>query len=896
MSDVLGYMNEVIHRVSATFMPTEMEDVASFLCGDAWSLVSAHTTQARGSGAALGEANADPSASTTAREVRAPTTLLRYPFGATRWGRFIPLGIVGTSLISAATSGSRAVLLNFFESRGFSQVFTVSLVPTEQQQLSGSTAPSLDSVSSSTHPFQLDRGPRVGGGAVSRKRRRLSEASPPACASAFSVVDVALDGRYGTTAQAARHACMVAVRQWFEDLEESLREEADDDDEDEARRAANAVGERGAQSPTTAAAPELKTQLRRLLVLVRCCADNRAAVSTRAGGAHTSSSTAGGGGVASFSSGPSGRRHRKGDDPLPLFLHDLAALTTLYEARLSATTCSVRPAVLLLPEDESFGGAILEQSLKEEVGYRYWVQLFLHADQRQHQQPTRGEGAAGDTPSLVNQWTGAGESWKASLVGRSAANRNGGPQPLLHHRQGEAPLVRGCRLAVFWGVLDFSVLASGADAAGTNVSDVSHGESTDGRPLAALSLPASRAAGAHHGAQLPHRFDHASAEQLEEALRRHPACFFARPSNAPLCVFLMESLRRFPLLVPPRVLRHWQSTWTARHSLHDLLCIFHATVCPFTMSAANQDAVRPASSPSSSLLRDATDLLDALLDASFTLAEDRDRIEPLSANDFHKEQAITFMLMYEALVQQRESRLRRIPGVVEVLERLYRRHTGASATPHPAAFSQSPADPTATDERIRYAIRHLLPFAPLNVFNEAVQQCSPSPTTDRQAFQRHEPSEREVKAYPMNSLVLPLRRMSVAPQLQSTTLQALLPPEASLLELKEASDRLWEEGLHASASSIGHAGRSLGNTPAYLSPENFFHPRVPHAVRALYLLTAHALHARTEAAKQVPVVQLQTVCQLTDEQLLLVLKELQTAGLATTNLKTQTARTLLDSI
>ncbi|KPA75820.1 hypothetical protein ABB37_08336 [Leptomonas pyrrhocoris] len=925
MSDVLGYLSEVTHRVSATFMPTEMEDVASFLRGDAWVLVSTH--------AAAADSGREPATTANPTDGNdAPPTLLRYPLGATRWGRCIPLGIAGTTLVSAVTSGSRAVLQNFFEGSGFAQVFTVHLVPTEQQQQQqrggrgGGGSGNRTGVSTTAHvasssppSFQAGQGGCVGCTAASRKRRRLSTAAPPPAA---HIVDVTLDGRYGSTAQAARHACMAVIRRWFEDLEDSLRPR--DEEEEEAWKAPKELDER--------AAPQ-KAQLRRLLVLVHCCADNRAAVSTGAGRApsssYSSSTAVGGGAAPSPLSGSSGRRHRRGDDPLLSFLHDLAALATLYEARLSATACSVRPAVLLLPEDESYGGAMLKHRLKEEVGYRYWVQLFSPSDQHRHRQEqpprqTNGGGSAGDASSLVRQRVNVGASWKASVVGGSAAHRNGLSQPQLHHRQGEAPLVRGCRLAAVWGVLDSSVLSAGADPADTDV-----------KSLADPSLPVVKETAADRRTSSPLLFTHASASQLDEALRRHPACFFARPSNAPLCVFLMEALRRFPLLAPLAMLRHWQSTWTARHSLNDVLFVFHSTVCPFAMSAAHQDASTLRSSnnngdggggsvlstPSpSSLLRDATDLLDALLDASFTLAEDRDAVVPLSSNDFRIEQATWFMLMYEALTQQREARLRRIPGVVEVLLRLYGRHAGGPAVgaPTPSHLTTTTSTKSSTeDEAIRYAVRHLLPFAPLNVFYQAVQQCSAAPPPPPLLTRNSTAAKREVVAYPMSSLVLPLRRMSVALPLRTTTLLSLLPPDASLQELKGLAEQRWAAelpeswqkmvtqargtqrrslaALHASDSHDRHAGDSWMAASTQLSPANFFHPLVPHAVRVLYLLTAHTLHAPTEAAKQVPVVQLQVICQLTDEQLLLVLKELQTAGLVKINWHAQTARTLLDA-
>ena len=952
---MLGYLSEVTHRVSATFMPTEMEDVASFLRGDAWMLIATQSAQ----DSSISTRNSTDEADHSSKS-KSSSALLRYPLGATRWGHFIPLGIAGTALVSAATADSRAVLMSFFESSGFAQVFAVNLVPSEHPQTSqlqphvnggpagfsfAAAAPPSSSLSSSSFQFGA-AAHRSGEAGVSRKRPRAASSTTPTATatsttatSTSSVVDVTLDGRYGTTAQAARHACIAAVRSWFEEVEEGVR-----DDEAHQRN----VGRQDTGCCAQTAGQTLrKTQLQRVLVLVRCCADNRAAVSTRGGGDGGRNSAA----------GTAGRRHRRGDDPLFLFLHDLAALTTLYEARLATTACSVRPAVLLLPEDESYGGAMLKQRLREEVGYRYWVQLFLQSDHQSHQQPSQRQQQQfreGES-TFARQKTASGEGWTASMVGRSVGHRNGVAQPLLQHRPGEAPLVRGCRLASFWGVLDASVLSA------DQREDTNEKQQQRQPPNAATSsLQASSLETTVPGEKPSNRvtttvasllFAHASAAQLEEALRRHPACFFVRPSNAPLCVFLMEALRRFPLLAPPTMLRHWQSTWTSRHSLNDLIFVFHTTVCPFSVSAANRatplrgketpDAAISQVFSASSLQRNATDLLDALLDASFTLAEDRDSLQPLSSNDFRVEQAVLFMLMYEALVQQREGRLQRIPGVVSVLLRLYDRHVDSSKT----SVLPSSASP---EEKVRYAVRHLLPYAPLNVFYDSVQQqqqqqqqqrssLSSSTTTTTTAQEQgsstsssrrcqyqyqQDVTKRGVQAYPMNTLVLPLRRMSVAPQLHHTTLLSLLPPDASLLELRGVAEKLWEDELprqwrhFAQHPALADAPASPPKTeeegdggggggggsetkmavPGQLSPDNFYHPLVPHAVRVLYLLTAHALHAPTEAAKQVPVVQLQVVCQLSDEQLLMVLQELQVAGMVSTNLTAQTARTLLDSI
>ncbi|KAK7197630.1 hypothetical protein NESM_000714000 [Novymonas esmeraldas] len=798
MSDVLAYLRGVVHRVSATFMPAEMDHVACFLRGEAWVAAAGGTAAA---------------------------TSLCFPLGATRWGRFIPLGIASADLIAAATSGSRAVLLQLLESKGLSPVLAVNLVPTEQQQQQ-----QRQETGRHADPAGDDRlGPHTGEAAAARKRRRMS-ASTSAAAVA---VDAALDGRYGTTAEAARHGCMAAVRRWFAEVEEEAAEAAE--------AAAPAASElRGA--------PRLGRQrrVRRLLLLVRCCADNRVAVSTRGARAGASS--------APHAASAAGRRHRGGADPLHLLLHDLAAVTTLYEVRLAATGTTARPAVLLLPEDDSYAGALLKQQLRDEVGYRYWIELLLQLDS-----------ADGDTHR--------GEGWRATLVsgpgggggGLAGASRRQRPQT-----PAETPLERGCRLAEQWGLLD--VHAPTAAVAGGG-----GGDDDDASP----------------GAPRPPRGW--SRRQRETALRRDSSCFFLRPSNAALCVFLMEALRRFPVLVRPAVLRHWQSTWTARHVLSDVLLAVHTALCPFAVSAASArgDTVPPpapgadpsqgasASPPSSTAAaaataaQDTAELLDALLDASFTLAEERDAVQPLSANDFTIEQATHYLLLYDALVCQRESRLRRIPGVVRVLARLSERGSRAAA-----------------DDPVRVAVRSRLPFAPLNQFYDGVVRLAEAGAGQRGGV-------REVRSYPMDALTLPLRRVSVAPQLQHGTLLALLPPGESLVELQEVAERAWRAVADAACSGEGSGTgeRDDGNDAALslLRRNNFYHPRVPHALRVLYILTAHALHAPTEAARHVPVVQLQAVCQLSDEQLLRVLAELQVCGLASVNAKRQTACTLLDS-
>lgn len=908
MSDVLGYLNGVLHRVSATFMPTEMDDVASFLRGDAWVVATAAPASAQQTARTSSTAATDLSRGVTRR------TRVSYPLGATHWGHFIPLGVAGTTLVSAATSGSRAVLLNFFESNGFEQVFTVSLVPTEQQQeqphvhlaapgtmegagTAGNAALSRDG----HHHADLWRTQRVSSfspndtGDTTAFRKRARSNAPSS-----AVIDVSLDTRYSTTAEAARHACMASARRWFERVEEKALLAADELSEG---------GDGGARRSH-------KTHLRRLLIIVRCCTDNRVAFSTR-GGATS---------AAQASSSGTGRRHRRGEDPLYLLLHDLAALTTLYEVRLAPTCCAARPAVLLLPEDDSYGGSMLRQQLREEVGHRYWVELFLQSDGASSGVSAHhGEAGAADT----SQGARKGDGWRTRLIGCSsgASGAPGGLGGILRqrqHEQAETPLERGCRLAAQWGVLDLPAamrseqLRAGGEAARSSVAS----SSPDGVPgggSAPEQLPSSIAGG-------PRPTERVSAQQREEGLRRHASCFFLRPSNAPLCVFLMEALRRFPVLVRPAVLQHWQSTWTARHSLMDVLLAFHTALCPFVLSSSSAGVTAACQAPpspswtkdgspfpGSTMLQDTTDLLDALLCAAFAIAEERDAAQPLSVNDFVIEQATLFLLLYEALVHQREGRLRRIPGVVRVLLGLSDRCASAAAENCAAdeAAACLPRGGATTDEKVHHAVRHLLPFAPLNLFYERVAQlAAPS--------RKGHDSRREVQPYPMNSIALPIRRMSLAPQLQHSTLLALLPPGESLLELQGVAERVWREELpscwqRAVAAVVGtrdgHTSTRLSpaalrgtsddvgaSAPTQLSAENFYNPLVPHAVRVLYLLTAHALRAPTEAAKQVPIVQLQMICQLSDEQLLLVLKELQVAGLASTNLKTKSARTLLDTM
>ncbi|KAG5483579.1 hypothetical protein CUR178_08245 [Leishmania enriettii] len=903
MSDVLGYLSGVLHRVSATLMPTEMDDVASFLRGDAWVVATAASASAPQAAQA-----SSPAATDLSRGTAMPTAV-RYPVGATRWGHFIPLGIAGTALVSAATSGSRAVLLTFFEGHGFDQVFTVNLVPTEQQQLSQLHPTTPGTIAGAGTSVEAGV-PREGCRSTGLWHTQRCDSSSPSDAAAYrkrtrsdatasAVVDVSLDSRYTTTAEAARHACMAAVRHWFEEVEEK------------------ALMDSGELKPTEdgAAQRRQKTRLRRLLVIVRCCTDNRVAFSTRGKAA----------GAAQASAPGTGRRHRRGEDPLYPLLHELAALTTLYEVRLAATCCAARPAVLLLPEDDSYGGAMLRQQLLEEVGHKYWVEVFLQSDDAS----SSGSARCGDAGKAdACRRSRKGDSWRTTLIGCSSG-ASGAPGKLgsflrqRQHEQAEAPFERACRLAAQWGVLDMPAAMSGdGRCAGGEVATQSVGSSSSSirvRDDGASERASSPLAGGPEAAR------RLSTRQQQEALRRHASCFFLRPSNAPLCVFLMEALRRFPVLVRPPVLQHWQSTWTARHSLADSLLAFHTALCPFSLSSASGGAAEASRAlskppelkgcplfPAATRLQDTTDLLDALLDAAFALAEERDAAQPLSASDFAIEQATLFLLFYEALVHQRESRLRRIPGVVRVLICLSDRC--AAATGEYCAGTEAAAGVlrggATTDEKVRHAVHHLLPFAPLNLFYERVAQLAAA------SRNRHD-SWREAQSYPMNSITLPIRHMSLAPQLQHGTLCALLPPGESLLELRGVAERMWLEALpacwrrviaavstrddHARANTSPATVRVANDgadvlAPTQLSAENFYHPMVPHAVRVLYLLTAHALRAPTEAAKQVPIAQLQMICQLSDEQLLLVLKELEMAGLASTSLKTKTARTLLDTV
>lgn len=852
MSDSLAYLDGVAARVSNTLLPSELRDVAQFLQGKQWLVASGPV--------ALGD---DSAAAAT----------VRMPNGLLHWHPFIPLAVGVSSAVAALSTDHRVALSNYFLREGFARVLAVSLSPNASVPLASFSAegngdgdgdgdgggPRLASGEPTVEPPHHRGGSGRGGANVSHAR----------------------------SVRSARMECADAVRRFVASVEAAAKAETAAADTVAAEpvrhkrgRDWEARGQDG-EDGCAEARPAVEV-VRRLLVVVRCCADNRIASSSaaavashdggrRGGRSRGGAAAAGAAGAAGGVSSATARRHRHGSDPLLPLLHDIAAVLSLSDARLRRTRWRVRVGVLVLPDDQAYGGALLAQRLGEEVGHRYCVHLF-------GKEAEDGDDAAGEE----------------GAEGRSAA-----PPPSSS---------RAVRLLKVW------------------------------EPAVLYAVPSDRGAGAPPGDDdADNGGDNGGVEavvsrsRLAATLTRHERFFWLREANLPLCCFIRDALQLFPILVPPAVLRHWQVLWAARHSLRDVVLGFHATLAPFTHSEVFADAMDAASSSSSSgggsggasrppssaerrgpeavsvdaalektgrqrrravdILEDTTDLLDALFFAAASL----------SGGD-ELDEAVLFMLLYEELAQQRGAlRLSRIAPTATALEDIYRREwralrgerianavVGERSTDGGVGGEEATA--LSASQCIRRAIARHLPFYwPSRVVLSERWDAVP-PTTEEtplSAAARH----RALTTLPAVMQFVNLG-MSAGPSLQRTLLSALQPPDISLLELQAATS----DFQFRAASAL--CGRPLANASAppaapLLSSNNFYGPLIPDSVRVLYLLTAHAVGCRTDRETHVPVVQLQQVCQVSDERLLLVLRELQLAGLATVNLQDQTARTTL---
>lgn len=370
-----------------------------------------------------------------------------------------------------------------------------------------------------------------------------------------------------------------------------------------------------------------------------------------------------------------------------------------------------------------------------------------------------------------------------------------------------------------------------------------------------------------------------------QRLRQERLPFFLRPRNVPLCCFLCEALRRFPQIVTPTVLQQWMVVWTARHALADVMVAFHATLMPFTMStiyAAALEGGEPAVTEDANgtegnhgrrrtsyadTLRDSVTLLDAVFATARQWTVDGGRIEA----------CVRFMWLYENIVLQRPFLLLRCEPLRRALVEVHEAEGGAAPG--------TAATPTRTDEeKARYALRHLLPFtAPSRILQTA------PPAFPEEAGSTRIPSIPAVMR-PANV------RVPVTGALLRAVLLAVMPPNQSLLELQAAaaaSTAALRSILHGEEAGAGGIGCVAAGLSSRCSAHSFYHPLVPESVRALYVLTAAGHQSRTSREKHVPLVQLQQLCQLTDEGMLLVLKELEMAGLAAANMRDYTARSLL---
>ncbi|KEG07704.1 hypothetical protein DQ04_09041020 [Trypanosoma grayi] len=589
-------------------------------------------------------------------------------------------------------------------------------------------------------------------------------------------------GRQNSSSSIIRLNCMEAVRAWCDAVY------AAEGGVHHSRSSAAAVKRSRHETESTAAASAWVLSstssprdtaglcVRRVLFIVRCCADE----------------SGGGSGT---------ERSRPPRDPLLLFLHDVSAMAVLCRARQASHQTRIRFSVLLLPDDLAYGGALLEEALREPLSRDYYVQLFRG--------PT------------------------ACVAQRDNDDESAG---FLH------------RLEVWLGVATAAPFDDSCERA---------------------------------GGSRDQQLQQSNAAAEEAARRRDSSVFFVRRENLPLCCFLREALRRFPVLLRPTALRQLQALWATRRQLGDVVVGFHTLLSPFALSSSRYRGAHSLAAPTATMnngpdaeddgmcrLADSVDILNALLDAAAQWADGH----PLN-------EAVAFAVLYEDLVWRRPERLQRLAGLVAVLQRLWhKRNDGAGLVFHEALASCVPL------------------YTPSSVLSDV-------PCGHHHAHHHHEQQQqpqaeettRAVVVLPP-AMALPSAKAPLMSELRRSALLAVMPPQESLDEVKRAVSSLTNNNRSGDGGngSGNDGGPVAANLCGLVASNNFFSTSIPDGVRVLHILTAHALAHTSARQKYVSFSVLRRVCQLSDEELLRALKELQLAGMASLNGREFKARTLLD--
>ncbi|ESS65685.1 hypothetical protein TCDM_05861 [Trypanosoma cruzi Dm28c] len=610
--------------------------------------------------------------------------------------------------------------------------------------------------------------------------------------------DHSLHQKGGSSSAIVRLSCMEAVRAWCDAVY------AEKDGVSSRSPVMAAKRHRREETASTADVPSLSSISkckfnsgpirRRALFILSCCANEGAA---RRGDIN---------------------RSRRSCDPLMMFLHEISAIAALCRAREATHGARIEFSVLLLPDDLAYGGALLEEALREPLCREYCVQLF-HGS--------------------ITGVTRHDDAEATAFIRRLETWMN---VPTAPPRTTEAN--------------------THADGKTERVTEEKqrHSQKQD--------QPQQQVAAAH-------------MELADKTRQRESSFFFVRRENLPLCCFLREALRRFPVILHPMALRQLQALWATRRQLGDVVTGLHALLCPFAHSASARDrcasssfSVRLFSAGASTTNTtankrnrgdgmsrhvDTVDILNAILAAAGQLADGQLLNE-----------AVAFAVLYEDIVWKRSMRLQRIPGVVSVVEQLWRRWGND------------------TDM----------------IFQEALALCvpvyTPSSTLQNESYQSAQENgaedTRAVVAIPA-AMRAPAAKMPLGAELMRSALLAVLPPEESLEELKGVVGQdgghgypSWLKGENCHDKSGAIAMREFS-----LSENNFFNPSIPDSVRLLHLLTSHALGQGNSRQKYVSFEVLQRICQISDEALVRALKELQLAGMVKLNGRELKARVVLDN-
>ncbi|CAD2220612.1 hypothetical protein, conserved [Angomonas deanei] len=210
--------------------------------------------------------------------------------------------------------------------------------------------------------------------------------------------------------------------------------------------------------------------------------------------------------------------------------------------------------------------------------------------------------------------------------------------------------------------------------------------------------------------------------------------FYLRKENIPFVLFVVDCLRKFPVLIHKSVFNVMKTVWCFRHSLKDVLNNFHFLFIQFKTyeSAFLTDGKaeerhgtggvsRRVRNSVIDVLTDGKDVLNILFDTAFKIVNTNSANGGEANKDGMLEESTLFLLLYQSLINGESepannfSYLLKIKALHTVLLSIYQRECNVQHGDHSQA-SCAVCSTLSEEERIRHTLRHLLPFLTVNHF------------------------------------------------------------------------------------------------------------------------------------------------------------------------------------